>query len=923
MTTDTPIFVAIDVETTLNGNEEVGLAHPMHPDNRAVMFGMSSGSASHTFMDKDFFEIALKALLPNSTFCGHNFSFDLLYLYREKPGLKEKLQAHSIWDTQLAEYILSGQRTKFSSLDELSIKYGLSLKDDKIKAYFQAGMGSDKIPRAELEPYLKQDVENTVAIAKLQYKAAVEAGQLTLILTQMEALHATTEMMFNGLHIDKDKLDKYTVEVVDTYVECKLNLDEMMLGLVDEIDSPKQWSQFFFGGTKKIQVKEVVGLYKNGKTKTKLMDKELVIKPALAYVPDPDKVSKKTGHVSVDEAVLSDMLLHTVDPKIIRIVTTLLKYRELSKQLSTYVQGLSKHLIGDYIHGKLNHTATVTGRLSSTCLPDTTVVHCKQGIDQLKYVQAGDEVLTHMGRFRKVLAKQFTGIKKTYKISLVNGACVTCTSDHRILTTQGWLTLEDIYVGMQETLERSCAGIKGDAASREHRVLLDGRHSGENGYYVPHNSFYSLEEPFYRAVLGKEVNDLLKEQNRHGEPDVWEVSRSAPQLQGRCSGEGWVHLSDTSKLVQGTSKSETRISATACDVRSTGNRSSPGGMGGAPCGSGCNKQQHRQLGVANQRCSSAPTSGYSAIKRIDYVGTTRVYDLEVEEDHSFLADSVYVHNCPNLQNISNNPIKKIFTSRYDGGFIVEVDFNQLEVVALAHVTRDKQLIKDISSGTDIHGALYNQMFGRMPTKEERKPFKARTFQLIYGAGAKAISKQAGCSFDEAKKFVDVFYGRYPQVGVWHKAFADLVDMKAKYLVGEDGLKEKMRTYIHQTETGRKFAFKEYFSDSEWSSRMYNFSPTELKNYPIQGLATGDIVPLMLGRIFRMFEDRKGVKMVNTIHDSVMFDVDKDEVVEFILDIQEVFKDTDKYFLETFKVPLALKLNAGVSYGVNWFEQKEV
>jgi len=645
MTTDTPIFVAIDVETTLNGNEEVGLAHPMHPDNRAVMFGMSSGSASHTFMDKDFFEIALKALLPNSTFCGHNFSFDLLYLYREKPGLKEKLQAHSIWDTQLAEYILSGQRTKFSSLDELSIKYGLSLKDDKIKAYFQAGMGSDKIPRAELEPYLKQDVENTVTIAKLQYKAAVEAGQLTLILAQMEALHATTEMMFNGLHIDKDKLDKYTVEVVDTYVECKLNLDEMMLGLVDEIDSPKQWSQFFFGGTKKIQVKEVVGLYKNGKTKTKLMDKELVIKPALAYVPDPDKVSKKTGHVSVDEAVLSDMLLHTVDPKIIRIVTTLLKYRELSKQLSTYVQGLSKHLIGDYIHGKLNHTITVTGRLSSTN--------------------------------------------------------------------------------------------------------------------------------------------------------------------------------------------------------------------------------------------------------------------------------------PNLQNISNNPIKKIFTSRYGGGLIVEVDFNQLEVVALAHVTRDSQLIKDISSGTDIHSALYNQMFGRMPTKEERKPFKARTFQLIYGAGVKAISKQAGCSFDEAKKFVDVFYDRYPQVGVWHKAFADLVDMKAKYLVGEDGLKEKMRTYIHQTETGRKFAFKEYFSDSEWSSRMYNFSPTELKNYPIQGLATGDIVPLMLGRIFRMFKDRKGVKMVNTIHDSVMFDVDKDEVVEFILDIQEVFKDTDKYFLETFKVPLALKLNAGVSYGVNWFEQKEV
>jgi hypothetical protein len=55
----------------------------------------------------------------------------------------------------------------------------------------------------------------------------------------------------------------------------------------------------------------------------------------------------------------------------------------------------------------------------------------------------------------------------------------------------------------------------------------------------------------------------------------------------------------------------------------------------------------------------------------------------------------------------------------------------------------------------------------------------------------------------------------------------------------------------------------------------------------------------------------------------MFDVTKEELVEFILDIQEVFKDTHKYFEKTFKHPLALKLNAGVSYGINWFEMKEV
>ncbi|CAB4240675.1 PolA DNA polymerase I - 3'-5' exonuclease and polymerase domains [uncultured Caudovirales phage] len=642
-----PLFVAIDVETTLNGNEEVGLAQPMHPDNRVVLYGITNGLGVPFTTDKpkDFKRAVADFIGSDPTYCGHNISFDLLYLYKESPALKEVLQTNKIWDTQLAEYILTGQRSKWSSLDELSIKYGLPVKDDKIKAYFQAGLGSDKIPREELDPYLKQDLENTFVIANLQYKEAEKNGQLTLILSQMEALHATTEMMFNGLCIDKEALEKYTVEVVNEYVDVKCELEVLALARVDDINSPKQWSQFFFGGVKKVKVKEEVGVYKNGNTKYKLVEKSIKLLPFIKYTPDPEKVSAKTGQVSVDDAVLNDMLKHTVDAGAIRLINQLLKYRELSKQLSTYVQGLSKHIIGDVIHGKLNHTATVTGRLSSTS--------------------------------------------------------------------------------------------------------------------------------------------------------------------------------------------------------------------------------------------------------------------------------------PNLQNISNNPIKQIFVSRFKDGLMVEVDFNQLEVVALAHVTKDKQLIKDIGGGADIHSELYKDMFGKYPTKEERKPFKARTFQLIYGAGAKAISKQAGCSLEEAKKFIDVFYSRYPQVADWHKNFAAEVERNAKYLKGADGLMEKVRTYTLDTETGRKFSFTEYHNESTWSTRTYNFSPTELKNYPVQGLATGDIVPMMLGIIFRKLVGREDVKMVNTIHDSLMFDVKGDSAVNFILEITDTLKDTHKYFLEIFKKPLSLKLNAGASFGPNWYNMEEM
>ena len=641
-----PNFLAVDVETTLNGNEDVGLAHPMIPSNRVVAFGACSGFAKATTYYSHIFAHIVESTNVSTVLCGHNLSFDLLYLYKTFPELKSKLQTHRIWDTQLAEYILTAQRSKFSSLDELAVKYKLPLKDDKISKYFKAGLGADKIPEEELTPYLEQDVTNTVAIAQKQYEQAVQQGQVALIESQMEALHATTEMMFNGLYIDIDRLNKYTVEVVDSYVSVKLDLEKLTKDYVEDINSPKQWSQFFFGGKKRVKVKEAVGLYKNGNTKYKLVEKTVAIKPFIDYVPDPEKVSAKTGQVSVDDYVLNDMLKHTFDAKTIQIINGLLKYRELSKQLSTYVQGLSKHVINNYIHGKLNHTATVTGRLSSTN--------------------------------------------------------------------------------------------------------------------------------------------------------------------------------------------------------------------------------------------------------------------------------------PNLQNISNNPIKQIFTSRFgDDGVIVEVDFNQLEVVALAHVTKDKQLIYDIVGGVDIHSALYQDMFGRLPTKEERKPFKSRTFQLIYGAGAKAISKQAGCSLEEAKRFINVFYGRYKEVAKWHTDFAATVERYAVNDVNEEGVRDKFRSYVHQTETGRRFYFAEYYNEDTWSTRMYNFSPTELKNYPVQGLATGDIVPMMLGVIFRKLRGLEYVKMVNTVHDSIMFDVRKEYQDVFVDQISGILMNTHAYFQETFKKPLALKLKAGASVGKNWFNMEEL
>ena len=662
-------LLTLDVETTMDAPGELDKAHPMYPDNKVVLLGTlgnhkdylryqayipkSLGNFVHDLRDNDYDFIV-----------GCNVSFDLLYLYKY-PALKVELQKKRLWDIQLAEYLLSGQQLKFPSLDKMAVKYGLPTKDTKVTEYFNAGLGADKVPFELLEDYLKTDVYNTHQIAEKQMAEATRAGMLDLIISQMEAIHATTEMMFNGLAVDMDYYKTYAAEVAVKFADNETELKEELTKYsfstdnfypVEDINSSLQWSKFFFGGIKKVDSKEVVGVYKNGKPKTKKVTALFATTPFSDVAALDEWKSEKTGKVSVDEKVLTYINTSTKETVVKEVTNKLLQHRDLTKQLSTYVQGLSKHVIdhrsesygGYFIHGRLTHVSTSTGRLSSSS--------------------------------------------------------------------------------------------------------------------------------------------------------------------------------------------------------------------------------------------------------------------------------------PNLQNISNNPIKKIFCSRCgDGGSLVEFDFSQLEVAVLAHVTKDKQLILDISSGRDIHTELYKDMFHVEPTKDERKWFKRLTFGLIYGAGAKTLADNAGCDIDISRRFIDTFYARYPSVRLWHTDMSERAEAEGMHDEVIDGY-EFSKTWRFKSETGRIYVFKQYknkYADSVWSTKKeYTFSPTELKNYPVQGLATGDIVPMMLGILYRKFKDRGGVYLVNTVHDSILFDVFDDKLETTIKEVTDVLTNTNVYFEKTFGFPLALKLSAGCSVGKNWYEMKE-
>jgi DNA polymerase-1 len=647
-----PTYLVIDTETTRKspiGHD----ATPFWDENKVVMVGWRCGHWA------DPTEVHTSKYCTNFTqpgfklVVGHNLTFDIHHMLKAGGLSKEFLGTVSLWDTQLAEYLLTGQRTHYASLDDLAKKYGGTLKDDTVKKAFEAGAGADEIDEDVLREYLKGDVLNTERVFIEQFKLAQEMGLLPLIQTQMDALLGTIEMTYNGLAVDGVELMKgyHRVSTEVAALDKKLKAIAAVFGPHHADFNPgstKQVSTLLFGGTIKEVVMVCVGTYKNGKPKYKREDRETFV-PGMAIGPTGEKNGK--GDYPTDDAALQEVLSRMSPHSTMSrdFIETLMEYRDKNKQLGTYWEGMSKLVMPDgCIHHKLNHTVTRTGRLSS--------------------------------------------------------------SD------------------------------------------------------------------------------------------------------------------------------------------------------------------------------------------------------------------------PNLQNVTNGDIKKVFVSRWgEDGVIVEADYSQLEMIELAILSNDPQLQHDILTGTDMHNALFEAMYRRRMRPEERKKFKRCSFALVYGAGPGGIAAQGGISKEDAKKFIDTFYSRYEGVRSYHQSILAEAAIKREY----HGLKDAatglpMGEFTYTSEyTKRRYWFKEYPTD--WGT--INFSPTELKNYMVQGGATGDKVPLAVGMLFRVLRNHDTLKdkclLINTVHDSVMFDVQKNALTHALLVIKQTMESVPEEYERVFGYKMPLPLKVGVSIGPNWLDQKEI
>ena len=400
------VLLTLDAETSIKNRGERAIgkdkASPHHPDNNIVYLGYKLRTDQVTtivhytdnWIDGECVDLLI----------GQNLKFDLLYLMRDSRTRKD-LHKMQIWDTQIAEYIISGQQEKMAALGDkkadekyakkhdvpvghvlkqgLATKYGGTDKDDRLKEFWNNDVDTEDIPEDIIKPYLEDDVLNTELVALQQIKTAHEMGILPLIKSQMDALLATTEMEFNGLHFEKQSAREELMVLAGQLEGLKVRISKYFEQLKPEIEvnisSNDQLSLVLFGGKLPYTVMEPMldedgneVLYKSGDKKGQVRYKKqqklkdiVGILPPTVLMPTKEWKTKKAGIYKTDEEVLSFLI--EIDTPAADLAELVLTYREIEKDLTTYYKPYIDLVFPDgCIHGKLNHALTNTGRLSSS-----------------------------------------------------------------------------------------------------------------------------------------------------------------------------------------------------------------------------------------------------------------------------------------------------------------------------------------------------------------------------------------------------------------------------------------------------------------------------------------------------------------------------------------------------------------------------
>ncbi len=258
---------------------------------------------------------------------------------------------------------------------------------------------------------------------------------------------------------------------------------------------------------------------------------------------------------------------------------------------------------------------------------------------------------------------------------------------------------------------------------------------------------------------------------------------------------------------------------------------------------------------------------------------------------------------PNMQNMPRGgtfPVKKVFISRWNSpefgmnGKILEADFAQLEFRVAALLSQDKIAMQEVSTGFDVH-SYTAKIITEAGQPTSRQEAKAHTFAPLYGATGYGRTKA------EAEYYTH-FMDKYRGIAKWHKKLGD----------------EAINLGRIKIPSGRQYAFPDV-------ERRKSGTPTHftmIKNYPVQGFATGDIVPIILLEIEERLGSYKSM-LVNSVHDSVVIDVHPLEEASVLRIIDNINKNLKSIVESHFDIDVNVPLLLESKIGNNWLDVKDV
>ncbi|WP_312081390.1 DNA polymerase I [Pantoea septica] len=254
---------------------------------------------------------------------------------------------------------------------------------------------------------------------------------------------------------------------------------------------------------------------------------------------------------------------------------------------------------------------------------------------------------------------------------------------------------------------------------------------------------------------------------------------------------------------------------------------------------------------------------------------------------------------PNLQNIpvrndGGRRIRQAFIAG-KGNRIVAADYSQIELRIMAHLSQDKGLLDAFAHGEDIHRATASEVFGVALDKvsgEQRRSAKAINFGLIYGMSAFGLSRQLNIGAGEAKRYMDLYFERYPGVLRYMENTRQLAASKG---------------YV-ETLDGRRLWLPDINSSNAIRRKAAERAAI---NAPMQGTAA-DIIKRAMIAVDDWLQQRNdgAIRMIMQVHDELVFEVQGDEVESASQQIRALMEGS-------MKLDVPLQVEVGV--GENWDE----